>query len=454
MLTKNLLQFASETPGKQAIVYRGKGISYAKLWEEIENRGQQIAQIQEKNLVLNHKNELENLLNFLAVISIGKAGIFAGKHLNDIQIVELSKKHNAIVFDEKAFENTAKNIIYPVLSSQNTSFITYHLSPKTLFLGVLTSGTTSTPNLIWKDYQSWFSAFPHQSDVFGIEKTDRLFVLDALSYSANLNSVLHMLWLGGTVILASLSSANTWPQQIEKEEITSVFMVPSHHRLLVKNSGENLNIKSVVSAGEKLDSDLAEKLIDFAPNSTLTEYYGSAELGHITYHQNDEIINNPLSVGKPFPEVKINFQKDQIFVESPYISPDFRKLKTNFDLGYFIDNQLILIGRAGRMFNRRGLNIFAEEIENNVKILAFIGEVAVVGIAQEHNIHELFLAYTCQTGFQNNVNKNKIICHLAAHLQATKIPNRIQEFENLPRTDFGKIDFKALARTFEAEIFA
>jgi long-chain acyl-CoA synthetase len=452
MLISNLQQFASETPDKQAIVYKGKAISYAKLWEEIEFRSHEIAQIPQKNFLLTHTNELENLLNFLAGISIGKVGIFAGKHLNNSQLSDLEEKHGAFILNENLRKQSS------LFSNQNSSLIRLRTplnsSLKSLFLGVLTSGTTSTPSLIWKDFQSWFTAFPHQSEVFDINKTDRLFVLDALSYSANLNSVLHMLWLGGTVVLTALSSANTWSQQIEKEKVTSVFMVPSHHRLLVKNVGKNPEIKSIVSAGEKLDTDLAQKLIDFAPNSILTEYYGSAELGHITYHQNNEIIENPLSVGKPFPEVKIELENDQIFVDSPYISPDFRKVKTNFDLGYFIDNQLILMGRAGRMFNRRGLNIFAEEIENVVKKLPFIIEAAAIGILEIDNSHEIFLAYICTTGFQNNINNDKIISHLASHLQATKIPNRIQEFENLPRTDFGKIDFKALARTFEAEIFA
>lgn len=442
MLIQNLQQFSIETPDKQAIVYKGKAISYAELWKEIDFRSQQISQIQQKNLLLNNSNELENLLNFLAGVVIGKVGIFAGKHLNNSQLDELKEKHNAVFLNEK-FE--VKNSLP---SSKNSSFIIHNSS---LFLGVLTSGTTSTPNLIWKDYQSWFTAFPHQSEVFKIDKTDRLFVLDALSYSANLNSVLHMLWLGGTVVLTALTSANTWQQQIEKEKVTSIFMVPSHYRLLVKNGIQNPQIKSVVSAGEKLDVDLAKKLINFAPNSTLTEYYGSAELGHITFHQNNEIIDNPLSVGKLFPEVKIKLKNDQIFVDSPFISPDFRKVKTNFDLGYFIDSQLILMGRAGRMFNRRGVNVFAEEIENVVKKLSFIIEAAAVGILEIDNSHEILLAYSCTTGFQNNSNNDKIISYLAAHLQATKIPSRIQEFENLPRTDFGKIDFKALARTFEAE---
>lgn len=445
MIIQKIQQFAAETPDKQAIVYQGDLISYAQLLEKITERAIQISEIKEPNLLLNDTQTIENLINFLAAIFVGKAGIFVGKHLNNSTLQELKINCEAAVANEFfAKSNAISQTILVNIQPQ-----TY--KPTTKFLGILSSGTTGQPMLIWKDYQSWITAFPHQSEVFGIQNTDKLFVLDALAYSANLNAVLHMLWLGGTVVFGSLAKAKNWSELIEKEDVTSIFMVPSHLRLLVKNLAKNQTLRSVVSAGEKLDAETAKKILNFAPNALLTEYYGSAELGHITYHQNKEIIQNPLSVGKPFPEVKISFQNEQIFVESPYISPDFRNLKTNFDLGYFIDNQLILMGRAGRMFNRRGLNVFAEEIENTVKKLPYIIEATAVGILQEDLSHDILLAYTSKGGFKNNHYNQQIFKHLATHLQATKIPSRIQEFENLPRTDFGKIDYKALARIFEEE---
>jgi long-chain acyl-CoA synthetase len=441
MIIQKLLQFALEVPDKQAIVYEGRVFSYANLWAELQWRAEVLGKIEANNILLHHPDELENLLNFLAIMAINKAGIFTGKNLNDSQITAVAEKNKAFILDKSL-----------VPGSKHPNNLDFTPKPSTLFLGVLTSGSTATPNLIWKDYQAWFSAFPHQSEVFGIDKNDRLFVLNALAYSANLNSVLHMLWLGGSVVLTSLKTANSWHKQIENEAITSIFMVPSHYKLLVKNQKISPKIKSLVSAGEKLDAQLAQTLCQMAPQAILTEYYGSAELGHITYHQNQEIIDNPLSVGKPFPGVEIRIEKEQIFVESNYISPEYRKLKTNFDLGYFVDNQLILMGRVGRMFNRRGLNVFAEEIENTVKVLTFVSEAAVIGILQPDHSHELSLAYSCTTGYQNNGNNQLILNHLASQLQATKVPSRLQEFENLPRTESGKIDFKALARTFEEEI--
>jgi long-chain acyl-CoA synthetase len=445
MLIQKIHSFASQHPNKQAIVYKGGAINYAELLDIIDTRSKVLSYILEKNIILSHKNEIENLLNFLAAMAIGKVSIFASKHLGESQINILSNKHKAFIINETFSQEPKKD-------NNNLSQNTLKTTLNKHFLGVLTSGTTASPNLIWKDYQAWFSAFPHQSKVFDIHENDRLFVLDALSYSANLNAVLHMLWLGGTVVLTSLGSANTWHQQIENEAISTIFMVPSHYKLLVENGPELKKIRSVVSAGEKLSSNIAQKLIQKAPNALLTEYYGSAELGHITFHQNQDIVNNPLSVGNPFPEVKIRLEAEQIFVESPYISPEFRAIKTNFDLGYFIDGQLILMGRAGRMFNRRGLNVFAEEIENIAITSPFIIEAAAVGILLEDGSHEIFLAYTCTEGYQNNANNNLILNYLSNSLEATKRPSQMLEFENLPRTNFGKIDYNALARSFESEI--
>jgi long-chain acyl-CoA synthetase len=446
MLFKKIQELAIENPNKQAIVYKGKAINYAELLQIIEFRGDSFRDLAEKNILLCHKNELENLLTFLAALSIGKASVFASRHLSDAQITALAVSHNAVIFDEK-FDLEVKNL------NQEPIEIVNEGKSNAIFLGVLTSGTTGVPNLIWKDYQSWFSAFPHQSQIFGINQSDRLFVLDALAYSANLNSALHMLWAGGTVVLTSLSTANTWVQQIENEHVTSIFMVPSHLKL-ISHAKLLSNLKSIVSAGEKLNPDTAQKLIDIAPNSLLTEYYGAAELGHITYHQGLEIVENPISVGRAFPEVKIEIKGEQLFVESPYISPDFRNKKATFDLGYFVDDKLILMGRAGRMFNRRGLNVFAEEIEHFVKTIPYIIDAVAIGVLQTGGSHDIFVVYTCTNGFQNNANSDAIMAYLSSQLEPTKRPNKLVEFEDLPRTNFGKIDYNALARSFEAEAIA
>ena len=431
-----------QLPDKQAVIYQNRSYSYRALKQEVEKRAYYFTQnYAHKNYLLAHIDALENLLNFLALMALGRVSIFAPKQFSDEQKQAILEKYSAQLIDFKLEVDDE----YSAISFQNTENTDY-------FLGVLTSGTTSTPKIIWKDYQSWFAAFQHQSEVFHITENDRLLVLDALGYSANLNSALHILWQGGTLVMTSLQNANVWNQQFDNQQISSVFLVPSHYRLLVKSAETLPNIKSLLSAGEKLDYKTAKKLMQLCPNACLTEYYGAAELGHISYHQNQDIVDYTYSVGKAFPQVNISIINQEITVESPYVSPEYRNQKTVHDLGYFEKDRLVILGRSGRMFNRRGLNVFAEEIENYVQELAFINEVAAIGKLREDTSHDIYVVFSVYSNFTQSDDYPRLVKqYLLEKLPIAKQPRQIVEMQDLPHKDEGKIDYQALARAIPAD---
>lgn len=446
MIVEKIFERSKSEPTKKAIIFQGKDISYGELTFEIIERATVFQKlISNKNVLLAQTDNFENLIDFLSLIHIGKVGIFISSQITDTQLAELQVQTNSFLLDNQTKAESLNIKIEALIE-----VIPLKTKLEDLFLGVLTSGTESTPKIIWKDYQSWVSAFPHQSEVFDISEHDTLFVLDALSYSANLNSALHILWEGGTVYLTTLKSASTWHQQIIDNQVSNIFLVPSHYRLLVTKHFSCEQIKSLVSAGEKLDFRTAKALISQFPNALLTEYYGAAELGHISFHQNQEIIDFGYSVGKPFPEVKIEIDDQKIRVESPYISPDFRGINTVLDLGYFEDGRLVLLGRSGRMFNRRGLNVFAEEIENKVSELGFVDEVAAIGKLRADGSHDIFLVFSSFADFPAE-NIKIVRKHLLDTLPPAKQPRKILQIRNLPRKDIGKIDYQAVARIISEE---
>ncbi len=440
MIVQKILHTAEKFPEKRAVVYGPQSMTYGELSEEIKQRaGAYQQQLNASKVILTRTHLLENLLDLLALMAIGKASVMASTQLTADQLQGVMEREGLAELPEWDASLSPLSQIQSVTLTDR-------------FLGVLTSGTESVPKVIWKDYQSWVSAFPHQSEVFGITSEDRLFVLDALSYSANLNSVLHMLWQGGTVVMTSLKSAASWPRQMQEHHISSVFMVPSHYRLWAKKALSLPGIKSLVSAGEKLDASLAETLLTCCPEAVLTEYYGAAELGHISYQQNQEIIQHAYTVGQAFPGVKIKIVDQRILVESDYVSPDYRGVNTVFDLGLIEDGRLILMGRSGRMFNRRGLNIFAEEIENSAKLMPFVTEVAVIGLLREDLSHDIYLVFTA--AYPGNAQANytqQLKTHLLHSLPSFKQPRRILQLINLPRKDHGKIDYQAIVRMFSEE---
>lgn len=446
MILSHILQTARDFPEKEALVFGGRSLTYAGLMGEVLLRGATIrATISEQTLILAKTDPAQNLLDLLGAMAAGKTAIFASRQVAPEQLAQLQATHAAALLDDVA----AKNLPEAIPLAPNEIYAA-RLTDR--FLGVLTSGTEAAPRVIFKDYRCWVTAFPHQSAVFGIGPDDRLLVLDALAYSANLNAALHLLWQGGTVVLTALQSAGSWTRQIEAQRISSVFMVPSHYRLWAAKTGPLPGVKSLVSAGEKLDAETARNLRTACPDARLTEYYGAAELGHVSYHQNDEILRFGYSVGQAFPGVNIRIHEQQILVESPYVSPDYRGVKSVFDLGTWEGERLVLLGRAGRLFNRRGLNVFAEELENQALQLPFVREAAAVGKRRADGSHDLFLAFSARPTPAPTVDYGRELRQfLLQTLPPAKRPRRVAEFANLPRRDAGKIDYEAVLRLFGEE---
>lgn len=353
--------FLAADPSATALKYQGREISYEELYRQIRNRAAWLRQ-HPADYLLCHSSEAENLVSFLALMYAGQKGVFCGKNASPELKLAYAQKYGLSLLD-----------FIPVTSEAPAA--PFQPAESDLFLGILSPDKN---RLIWKDYRSWFSAFPSQSSVFGMHGKDRVMVVDALSYSANLNTVIHALWLGATVVMSPLREARNWGNIIRQEKISSLFLVPSHYRLLPENRTFP-GVTSAVSAGEKLDPVLAEKLLRIFPEACLTEYYGAAELGHISYLQNREIVHRPASVGKPFPGVTVRIREEKIWVESPYVSPAYRHAPTVSDLG-FIDREghLCLLGRGGRMFHRRERNHFAEELENTAGFAFPITEAALL----------------------------------------------------------------------------
>ncbi|MCP9753748.1 hypothetical protein EGI26_01040 [Lacihabitans sp. CCS-44] len=415
-------------PEKVAILADGKSITFGDILT-ISKKRAGFFENKKESFLLCHSSELENLYNFFAIIAVGGKAIFGGKNLSDEQKNSISVIHNCTIID---FIPDSERVIQSFYSPSKSEY----------FLGVLSSGSTGQTKLIWKDHQSWFTAFSHQSTVFGVSEEDRVFVLDALAYSANLNTVLHTLWLGATVVLGKLIEASNWSNIFKVQGVTSAFLVPSHIRLLFSSdSSARIRLKSLVSAGEKLDAKLAKSVLDSIPNILLTEYYGAAELGHVSYAQNEDIVAHPTTVGKAFPGVEIEIKEDKIFVESLYISPEYRNIRTVFDFG-FLDaaGRLCILGRQGRMFNRRGLNIFAEEIENAALLHPFVKEAVLV--ANKHKSHILELIVVVK----QEISKSELQDFLLKKITKDKLPNKIVFSLSIPRNDAGKVDFRVIAK--------
>ncbi len=434
MILDRIQAIARDFPEKTALMYEGRVWSYRDLLKEIGERMGFLSHAGIKSLGIEARTE-DALFTFLGATELGVPAVILPGGYAEEDRVKLRSSYGMSFYESgnlEVYSGESDTRMYP--GGQ---------------IGILSSGSTGEPRIIWKTTSNWEKAFPHQSSVFGISAADRLFVLDTLAYSANLNALIHILWQGGTAILGSLGRAADWGRQLEASRVTSVFLVPSHARLLAKSARNFAGVKSFVTAGEKLDPGIAGGLLEKFPEATLTEYYGAAELGHISFQQNREIIDHPLSVGKAFPDVKIEVNEGEILVFSPYVAPDYAANGSVKDLGELSDGRLTLFGRSGRMFNRRGLNIYAAEIENKALQCGLILEAVLVAVPGINGAEKLLLLVVPKE--KEDEPGERLMKYLLEKLPKAKVPNKIVVLDELPHSDSGKVDFRALSKINERE---
>lgn len=112
-----------------------------------------------------------------------------------------------------------------------------------------------------------------------------------------------VLYEGGSVVINSGLNCKTWINVIKQYNITNIYLIPTKLQLLVKYLSEIIvKVRSVFTGSQLLFEDTAIKIKKYMPDSEIILYYGASELNYITYLCYDELIEKPLSVGKPFPK--------------------------------------------------------------------------------------------------------------------------------------------------------
>lgn len=374
MLIQSILDDMSELQShKICLVYGNVRLTYKEFIQQVNSLAYHLGtQIKFGDKVLvKLLNPVSQLLYFFAILKAGGACVFIDSSAAEEVCAELIQIHNISLYIDEQFELSQERVKQlPEINSED------------IFLGALSSGSTGTPKLIWRDHKSWMMGFPMQSKVFNISHSDTLYIVSSLVYTANLNACLHMLFEGGTVVVAKQHLPRTWLQDMSANRVSAIFMVPANYRILLKVMKKPLSqITSVVTAGAKIDRETVKNLIERFPHAKIHEYYGASELGHVSCSTAQDLLEYPESVGKAFPGVILTIEEDSIWVESPYLAPSRRSKGTVGDLGFIDENgYLYLLGRKQGIINAGGVKVIPEQVEKILLECPGISEAVVGGI--------------------------------------------------------------------------
>lgn len=415
---------------KICLAYQDTCLTYRQLADRTDELARRLATVINlgDRVLLQKKDPIAQLLYFFAIIKAGGSCILIDAAASKDVCQDLIERHQVACSIDEQYE-------LPIQSADTLPLI----KADDLFLGALSSGSTGIPKLIWRSHTSWTNSFDVQSNIFQVTKADTLFIVGSLIYTANLNACVHFLALGGSVVIGSGTRPRSWMREIETHQVSALCMVPAHYNMLLKTTHESAaRVHSLVAAGAKLTADTINGLKTRFPLAAIIAYYGSSELGHVAYITGDELLKKPGAAGKLFPDVKILFKDDEIWVRSPYLAPAYRPEGTAGDLGRLDDDGLLyVLGRKNGLINSGGVKVIPEQVEAILCQCPGVEQAAVGGVA-DANKGQRVCAWVVKS--QASLAAADVLAFCRQKLRPHAWPQKVVFVETLPLNASGKID--------------
>jgi long-chain acyl-CoA synthetase len=280
--------------------------------------------------------------------------------------------------------------------------------------------------------------------------------------------------LGLAIVLQPRFEAEDMLRLIEKHRVSHMHIVPTMFvRLLrlpdaVKKKYDVASLRWITHGAAPCAPAVKRQMIDWW-GPVINEYYGATETGIVVWHNSEEALKKPGTVGRVVAgaAMRVVDEKGQdvkqgevgeIFLRGPlyndftYNNDDAKRreialgeLVTVGDMGYQDpDGYLYLCDRKRDMIISGGVNIYPAEIESVLIQMPGVRDCAVFGIPDEE-FGEQICAHV-EPLPEATLDATTVRSYLGQHLARYKVPRVVELAASLPREDSGKI-FKRKLRS-------
>ncbi|MCR5758723.1 MAG: AMP-binding protein [Selenomonas sp.] len=315
-------------------------------------------------------------------------------------------------------------------------------------LGVLSSGSTGVPKVMYRTYESWAGFFPIQNPIFHVDGHTRLFLQGSLSFTGNLNALLSVLYEGGSIITCRKMRCRHWADWIERFQANVLYLVPAKLQLLTAAVKGTLPSVGCLFTGSQLLSPRNIRDIQrLLPAAEILLYYGASELNYISYAICDDPDRDSRNLGRPFPGVKIRIQDGLIFVDTAYHVSGARIPFSVKDTGFLNDKgELIFEGRREAWVNKGGVKLSLTRLENKLRSIPGIQTAVLVACADSLRGSD-FAAFVVK---DEAVAGRVIRSRIRQALRPVEMPAKVLFLPQMPLNDRGKVAYPVLQEKLKA----
>lgn len=346
--------------------------------------------------------------------------------------------------------------------------------PSNLAYIIYTSGTTGKPKGVLLNHIGLTNLASTEMKTYNITSESRILHVASFAFDSALYGLLLALTQGARLYIASLdklSNNTNIIEMINKWGITYTNLTPSI--LKAFNPNDVPTLKTIVSYGEELTSDLVKKWS--VKNRRIFNGYGPTEttVGATISECTVESEKAP-TIGIPFNNYKVYVLDKKLkplpinipgeiyiggvglargylnlpaltaekFIPDPFSSKKGQRMYRTGDMGRYRENgELEFLGRIDSQVKIRGYRIELRDIEHTLLTLPAIGNVIVDQLENEGD--KKLAAYIVKKD-GHEITESEIYSYLKVKLPEYMIPTFFVFLDFIPLTSGGKLDKKSL----------
>ncbi|TQM28946.1 non-ribosomal peptide synthetase [Nocardia bhagyanarayanae] len=343
---------------------------------------------------------------------------------------------------------------------------------------LFTSGSTGVPKGVDLPHSGPMNTIDAVNEWFEVGPGDRVLGLSALEFDASVYDIFGMFSVGGSVVALNprqREEATTWVELLRHFGVTILNCVPSMLDMILEIGGDELgdSLRAVTLGGDWVGADLARRLAAQVPGCRFSGLGGATETSiHNTIcevsdppaHWTTVPFGVPLrnvrcrvvnSAGRDCPDwvpgefwvgganVAAGYRNDPERTAERFVThDDIRWYRTGDMARYWPDGTIEFLGRADHQVQIRGYRVELGEVESALRAAPGVRHAvaAVVGTGAPKLVAAV-------AGFPGStVDLVGVISDL---LPGYMIPTRIELLDDMPLTDNGKLDRRAVVALLE-----
>jgi len=332
---------------------------------------------------------------------------------------------------------------------------------------IYTSGTTGVPKGVMLSHRNLVVNTLSTVKYLALTRTDRAMVVLPFFYSYGNSVLLTHMAVGGTLVVnQSLLYPNVILDQMLAEQVTGFPGVPSTFALLLQRTAIRErsfpHLRYVTQAGGGMSPALARELVAALPGADIYVMYGQTEAApRLSYLHPTDLHRKSGSIGKAIPGVTLEVLTPTGAAVQPEEVGEVVAQGENVMIGYWgqpeataevlrdgrlwtgdlatadEEGYLFIVGRQSDMIKSGAHRIAPKEIEDVLLEHTAVSEAAVIGV--EDDILGEFLKACVVLKESVTCQEKELLCHCHQILPSYKVPHSIEFYDELPKTESGKI---------------